>query len=341
VRDSVPASPTPATETERYAWTAATEDAGSRLDRFLTAQLEELSRTRVQELISEGRALVNGVAAKRAQRIESGDVISVEIPAAASSELRPEAIPLDVLYEDADLAVINKPAGMIVHPGAGVAEGTLASALLHRYGSLSSIGGNLRPGIVHRLDRDTSGALVIARNDWTHQFLVKQFSQREVGKTYLALVHRAMAEDSGRIELAVARDSSRRQRMTTRRWEGRAARTDWRVILRLEGFTLVEAGLHTGRTHQIRVHFSALGHPVVGDALYGAPKEVRAGHKLFEPLGRNFLHAARLQFTHPRSGDALDVRAPLAPGLVQFLRKLAAAVDAESAAVDAALRMYL
>ena len=268
-------------------------------------------------------------------------MISVEVPAATSSELRPEAIPLDVLYEDADLAVINKPAGMIVHPGAGVAEGTLASALLHRYGSLSAIGGSMRPGIVHRLDRDTSGALVIARNDWTHQLLVKQFSQREVGKTYLALVHRAMAEDSGRIELSVARDSSRRQRMTTRRWEGRAARTDWRMVLRLEGFTLVEAALHTGRTHQIRVHFSALGHPVVGDALYGAPREVRVGGILFEPLGRNFLHAARLQFTHPRTGDALDVRAPLAPELVQFLRKLAAAVGTEMAAVDGSLRMYL
>jgi 23S rRNA pseudouridine1911/1915/1917 synthase len=329
------------TEDQRHAWTAPPEDAGARLDRFLAARLAEISRTRVQELIADGRALVNGVAAKRAQRIDSGDVISVEVPAAVSSELQPEAIPLDVLYEDADLAVINKPAGMIVHPGAGVAEGTLASALLHRYGSLSAIGGNMRPGIVHRLDRDTSGALVIARNDWTHELLVKQFSQREVGKTYLALVHRAMEGDSGRIELAVARDASRRQRMTTRAWEGRAARTDWRVILRLDGFTLVEAALHTGRTHQIRVHFSAQGHPVVGDSLYGAPKEVRAGGTLLDPLGRNFLHAVRLQFTHPRTGDAIDVRAPLAPELVQYLRKLAGVLGADRATVDAALRMYL
>ncbi|MGB7669048.1 MAG: RluA family pseudouridine synthase, partial [Candidatus Acidiferrales bacterium] len=254
------------------------------------------------------------------------------------------AIPLEILYQDDDVAVVNKPAGMIVHPGAGAKSGTIVNALLHEFGvrgELSSVGGELRPGIVHRLDRETSGALLIARNDPAHRALVEQFSGRQVQKTYLALLHGKLKEDSGRIELPVARDLHRRIRMTTRRREGRAARTDWRVRLRLPGYTLVEADLHTGRTHQIRVHFSALGHPVAGDTLYGAPRQPKVGSTAMPPLGRNFLHAARIKFMHPTTGKPVEVRAPLPAGLVDCLRELARLAGVQRAAVDAALKPYL
>ena len=217
-----------------------------------------------------------------------------------------ENIPLDVLYEDADIAVINKPAGMIVHPGAGEDTGTFVAALLHRFGGaegLSTIGGVLRPGIVHRLDKETSGVIVIARNNAAHEKLVEEFQARLIEKTYIALLHGKMKGESGSIELPIARDLNRRARMTARRRDGREARTDWKVRLRLEGFTLIEAGLHTGRTHQIRVHFSTLGCPVVGDTLYGAPRQERVGGTLLPQLERNFLHSARIAFAHPRTGN--------------------------------------
>jgi 23S rRNA pseudouridine1911/1915/1917 synthase len=319
-------------------------EAGERLDRFLAAQLPELSRTRIQSLVDHGRVTVNGAPGKRSYRVENGDAMVIEIPALSPALAQPEAIPLDILYQDDDVAVVNKPAGMIVHPGAGAKSGTVVNALLHEFGApgeLSSIGGELRPGIVHRLDRETSGVLLIARNDLVHRALVEQFSGRQIQKNYVALVHGKLKEDSGRIELPVARDLHRRTRMTTKRREGRAARTDWRVRLRLPGYTLVEADLHTGRTHQIRVHFSALGHPVVGDTLYGAPRQPKVGSAALPPLGRNFLHAARIQFTHPTTGKAIDVRAPLPAELVDYLREFAGAGGTEPAAVDAALRPYL
>lgn len=320
------------------------ENAGERLDRFLATHLPELSRTRIQALVDHSRVMVNGAAGKRSYRIESGDAIVIEIPAALRSSAQPEAIPIEILYQDDDLAVINKPAGMIVHPGAGTKSGTMVNALLHAFGSrgeLSSIGGELRPGIVHRLDRETSGALLIARNDLAHRALAEQFSSHRIEKTYVALVHGKLSESCGRIELPVARDLHRRIRMTTRRREGRAARTDWKVRLRVPGYTLVEADLHTGRTHQIRVHFSALGHPVVGDTLYGAPREPKVASTLMAPLGRNFLHAARIKFAHPTTGKEVEVRAPLPMELVEYLRTLAHAADVPGAAVDAALAPYL
>ncbi|MFZ0641450.1 MAG: RluA family pseudouridine synthase [Candidatus Acidiferrales bacterium] len=319
-------------------------DADERLDRFLAAQLPELSRTRIQSLVDHGRVTVNGAPGKRSYRVESGDAVVLEIPAPSTAAAQPEAIPLEILYQDDDVAVVNKPAGMIVHPGAGAKSGTVVNALLHEFGArneLSSVGGELRPGIVHRLDRETSGALLIARNDLAHRALVGQFSSRQIEKTYVALLHGKLKEDSGRIELPVARDLHRRIRMTTRRREGRAARTDWRVRLRLPGYTLLEADLHTGRTHQIRVHFSALGHPVAGDTLYGAPRQPKIGSVLLAPLARNFLHAARIQFVHPTTGKAIEVRAPLPAELVDYLRELARVAGVQGAAVDAALKPYV
>ena len=319
-------------------------DEGQRLDRFLAAHLSDLSRTRIQSILDHGRVTVNGAVAKRSYRVEHGDAVVIEIPAPTPATAQPEAIPLEILYQDDGVVVINKPAGMIVHPGAGAKKGTVVNALLHEFGvrgELSSIGGELRPGIVHRLDRETSGALLIARNDLAHRALAAQFSGRQIEKTYVALVHGALKQDSGRIELPVARDLHRRIRMTTRRREGRPARTDWRVRLRLAGYTLVEADLHTGRTHQIRVHFSALGHPVVGDTLYGAPRQPKIASALVQPLARNFLHAARLNFLHPITGKAVAVRAPMPAELVDYLRNLARLSGSQLAAVDAALKPYL
>lgn len=320
-----------------------TEDAGQRLDVFLVAQLPELSRSRIKSLMDEGRVEVDGAARKASHNVEPGEVVSIEIPDRPPPGVEPEPIPLDLLYEDADVAVVNKPAGMIVHPGAGVASGTLVAALLHRFGAagLSSVGGPLRLGIVHRLDKETSGAIVIARTDAAHRKLVEDFRDRLVRKTYVALLHGRMKGDSGTIELPVARDLRRRSRMTARRRDGREARTDWRARLRLPGFVLIEANLHTGRTHQIRVHFSALGCPVVGDTLYGAPRQERAGGGLLPPLDRNFLHAARLAFTHPRTGRQIETRAPLPPELADYLAALGRASQADPAVIDAALREFL
>lgn len=322
----------------------AANDAGQRLDRFLTAHLPDFSRTRIQSLLDHGHARVNGAPAKRSHRVEAGDAVAIEIPPPTPMHAQPEAIPLEILYSDEDLIVVNKPAGMVVHPGAGVKTGTIVNALLHEFGArgeLSSIAGELRPGIVHRLDRETSGALIVARNDKVHRALSDQFRDRQIGKTYIALLHGRLKDDTGRIELPVSRDLHRRVRMTTRRREGRAARTDWRVRMRLPGYTFLEADLHTGRTHQIRVHFSALGHPVVGDTLYGAPAQPKAGATLLPPLGRNFLHAAHLHFLHPTIGKVIDVRAPMPSDLANYLRQLARASGAGSESIDVVLAPYL
>jgi 23S rRNA pseudouridine1911/1915/1917 synthase len=232
---------------------------------------------------------------------------------------------------------------MIVHPGAGANAGTLVAALLHRFGSagLSMIGGPLRPGIVHRLDKDTSGAIVIARTDEAHRKLVEDFQERLVQKTYVALLHGKIKGEAGTIDLPVSRDLRRRSRMTARRQDGRAARTDWRARLRVGAFTFIEADIHTGRTHQIRVHFSALGCPVVGDTVYGAPRQERVDSQLLAPLGRNFLHAARVGFDHPRTGKRVDIRAPLSAELRDYLVALGVAAKADAASIDALLRKYL
>jgi 23S rRNA pseudouridine1911/1915/1917 synthase len=322
----------------------AAEQTGERLDRFVAAQLPQISRTRVQALIDEGRVEVDGATRKASHRVQPGETVRLRIPPPPPAGVRAEEIPLDVLYEDQDVAVVNKPAGMIVHPGAGAIGGTLVAALLHRFpgiAGLSRVGGPLRPGIVHRLDRGTSGAVLIARTDAAHRKLVDAFRDRLVEKTYVSLLHGRIKGSSGAIDLPVARDLRRRSRMTARRPEGREARTSWRARLRLGGFTLIEADLHTGRTHQIRVHASALGCPVVGDTLYGAPRQESIGSELLPPLGRNFLHALRLAFAHPRSGERIAVRAPLAPELEQYLKLVGRATKTDPALVDAALREFL
>ena len=329
---------------ERIELVVPTEQAGLRLDRFLASELAEMSRTRIQTLMEEGRVLVDGAAMKPSHKIEPGSTVRIEVPPPPAAGVEPENVPLEVLYEDHDIAVVNKPAGMIVHPGAGADAGTLVAALLHRFGGiggLSTVGGPLRPGIVHRLDKETSGVILVARNDAAHRKLVKDFQSRLIEKTYIALLHGKLKGEKGIVDLPVARDLHRRARMTARRREGREARTDWTVRLRLDGFTFIEADLHTGRTHQIRVHFSALGCPVVGDTLYGAPRQERIGAQLLPPLGRNFLHAWRIAFTHPRSGERMQFQAPVAPELVTYLRLLATLTMADPTSIDAALKEFL
>ncbi|HKZ53552.1 MAG TPA: RluA family pseudouridine synthase [Candidatus Acidoferrales bacterium] len=294
-----------------------------RLDHFLAAQLPALSRTRIQQLIREGHAVVDAKPMRRPGLcLRGGERLTLTLVERPALAAEPEPIPLEVLYEDDDLVAVNKPAGLTVHAGAGQSGGTLVNALLHRFGQLSSVGGPLRPGIVHRLDKPTSGVLLVAKNDQAHRRLAEQFSQRQVEKRYLALVHGRLPRPHDTISLPVARDLRRRTRMTTRRREGRAATTEYRVLATTGEFTLVEVFLHTGRTHQVRVHFSALGHPVVGDTLYGAPRRLRRGNSTEPTLNRNFLHAERIRFRHPHTNEVMEIRSPLPSELMRWLEKL-------------------
>ena len=327
--------------TKTQTLTAALSDAGRRLDSFLAERVPELSRTRIQELIREGHVRVDGRIAKVSHRVAAGETIEIEVLPRPAPEALPEDLPLDLLYVDDDFVIVSKPAGMVVHAGAGHSRGTLVNALLHRLGNLSAAGGALRPGIVHRLDRATSGAMVVARNDQAHENLSEQFRSRNVKKIYLALVHGKMPRDSGTITLPISRDPRRRTRMTARAAKGRQARTDWRVIARLDRCTLVEAALHTGRTHQIRAHFAAIGHPVVGDTLYGAPRGLRAGTRNLPLLERNFLHAARIGFSHPTSGAWVEVRAPLPRDLRVYFDQLGASLGWRAAEIESALAPYV
>jgi len=305
------------------------EHAGDRLDRFLVSQAPEVSRARIQQLIAGGEVRVNGAEAKPSLRLHEHDQVELlGSPQPPPLKAFAEDIPLDVVYEDDALAVINKPAGMVVHAGAGVRSrsGTLVNALLHRFGSLSGVSGELRPGIVHRLDKDTSGLIVVAKSDLAHRRLAEQFARREVKKTYIALVHGWMKLERGTIASAIARDRIRRTRMTTRARRGREAVSHWRVLCRIQArygkFSLLEVKIDTGRTHQIRVHLASLGHPVVGDGLYGALRELKdkSGGKL--ALGRNFLHASAIELRHPRTGAAIAFSRPLPPQLEDFLNRL-------------------
>jgi 23S rRNA pseudouridine1911/1915/1917 synthase len=325
----------------RQKLTSTSGDAGRRLDLFLAQRVPELSRTRIQELIRDGNVRVHGKMARASHRIAAGEIIEVEVLPRPALVAAPEDLPLELLLVDDDFVIVNKPAGMVVHAGAGHARGTLVNALLYRLGRLSGAGGALRPGIVHRLDKETSGAMIVARNDKAHENLSEQFRSRNVRKVYLALVHGKMPRDSGTITLPISRDPRRRTRMTARGSKGRHARTDWRVIARLDCCTLVEAAPHTGRTHQIRAHFAALGHPVVGDTVYGAPRGVRAGTRNLPLLGRNFLHAARIGFSHPSSGAWVEVRAPLPRDLRVYFEQIAASLAKRKAEIAAALAPYL
>jgi 23S rRNA pseudouridine1911/1915/1917 synthase len=310
------------------------EAAGKRLDLWLAAELPEVSRVRIQQLIEQNNVTVDGGSPKPSLRLRGGETIlitgRVELPPLRAFA---EDIPLDVVYEDPDLAVINKPAGMSVHAGSGKDEsgshGTLVNALLHRFGSLSQAGGELRPGIVHRLDKETSGLMIVAKNDRAHRRLAEQFSRHEVRKRYLALVHGWMPQEQGTITSPISRDLIRRERMTTRRSHGRAAVTHWKVLEHYQGkqgkFSLLEVKIETGRTHQIRVHLSSVGHPLAGDTLYGAPRATREPGYLgtaskLASLGRHFLHSSGLQFEHPIKNTRLSFNQPLPAELQAFLR---------------------
>lgn len=311
-------------------FTVPAEDAGKRLDQFLASQIPDISRARVQQLIAQEKVLVDQQPGKSSYKLRGNEQIAIT-GAVQLAPLRAlaEAIPLEIIYEDEDLAVVNKPAGMMVHAGAGATEdrrnrGTLVNALLHRFGVLSGVGGDLRPGIVHRLDKDTSGLILVAKNDQSHRQLASQFSHREVKKTYITLVHGWLKQDKGTISSSISRDRIRRTRMTTRLQGGREAVSHYTVRERISSpfgkFTLLDVRIDTGRTHQIRVHLASLGHPVVGDTLYGAPRELRGDRELFLP--RNFLHAAALEFHHPRTGERLALAAPLPIELREFLESI-------------------
>jgi 23S rRNA pseudouridine1911/1915/1917 synthase len=336
------------------------EAAGQRLDQFLTTQLEGVSRSRVQLLLEQGNVLLDGAQPKASFKLRGGESIVITgEPRPAPLKAIAEDIPLTVVYEDKDLAVIDKPAGMMVHAGAGATDdarsrGTLVNALLHRFQSLSSwsasgendlrpgsglrTGSELRPGIVHRLDKETSGLIIVAKNDRAHAALAKMFSRREIRKTYVALVQGWVERPKGTITAAIGRDQVRRTRMSTRPQENaRAAVSHYEVVRRLQTrfgkFTLLRVRIETGRTHQIRVHMASIGHAVVGDTLYGASGQLTAQIASGQPkaknaepetlrLGRNFLHAAELEFSHPTSGEALSLRSALPDALETFLARL-------------------
>ncbi len=332
------------TETDPIDINVGPDVAGQRVDQFLASRLE-VSRARVQELLATENILVNDVPAKPSLKLRGGERIRV-LGSAPRPPLRAiaEEIPLDIVYEDDDLAIINKPAGMMVHAGAGATDdsrnrGTLVNALLHHFQSLSSVGGDIRPGIVHRLDKETSGLIAVAKNDEAHRRLTDQFARREVKKTYIALVHGSMKKDSGTVTASISRDRVRRIRMTTRNVGGREAISHYHVQRRLDTpygkLSLIEVKIDTGRTHQIRVHMASLGHPVVGDSLYGAPAELkpslRGKSKGTVPpisLKRNFLHAARLELAHPRTGEKIALQSPLPLELREFLATIETAAQA-------------
>jgi 23S rRNA pseudouridine1911/1915/1917 synthase len=356
----VPAIGEPAAPT---VFNASEEDTGVRLDHFLVARIPDVSRVRVQHLVEQGKVLVNERPAKASLKLKGSEVIEI-IGAVEAAPLKAfaEDIPLTVVFEDKEIAVVNKPAGMVVHASSGSAEdprnrGTLVNALLFRFNKLSDMGGELRPGIVHRLDKDTSGLIVVAKNDVAHRKLVDQFSSRQVHKTYLALVHNWPKTDEGTVNDPIGRDPHNRTRMSVAGIDPRTAVSHYKVIERLltpyGRFALAEVRIETGRTHQIRVHMGSIGHPIVGDTLYGAPqillpntlsrerqgtaissrteaKKARAHGESAATLSlpRNFLHAAHLNFTHPKTGKAVEFSAPLPEDLQSFLEKLRRSAEA-------------
>ena len=278
------------------------KNAGTRLDRFLALELDQFSRARLQTLIRGGFVTLNGKPARPRDLVRTNDIIQLTEPAVEKIEARPEQIPLEILFEDDDLLVLNKPAGLVIHPGAGNRQHTLVNALLAHCTNLSGIGGEERPGIVHRLDKETSGCLVVAKNDFTHRDLSRQFAARTVTKIYLALVSGIPRRSTGVIEAPITRHPVHRQRMSIASRQGRPAKTEYRLLRAGKDVSLIECALHSGRTHQIRVHLHHLGHPVLGDKLYGGK---RAGS-----FSRQLLHAWKLGFRHPRTGETMVFEAP-------------------------------
>lgn len=303
---------------------APPEARGERLDQHLARAFPELTRSRIQGLIDAGHVLADGRPVKAAARLRGGELLSLHVPPPVAAVPQAEALPLEVLHEDRDLVVVNKAAGMVVHPGAGHASGTLVNALLHRVKDLAGVGGELRPGIVHRLDKDTTGCMAVAKNEQALVALQKAFKTRAVEKTYLALVH-GHPKAEGRIETLYGRHPVHRQRFTGKVKEGKSAVTVFRTRELFEGAALVEVDLLTGRTHQIRVHLSESGHPLLCDALYGAGRKAK-GHvaQAQAQLGRQALHAWKLSFAHPRTGKVLTLEAPVPEDLTACMRVLRA-----------------
>ena len=292
------------------------EEDGQRLDKFLSERLEELTRTAAEKLAISGEVCKSGVALSKSYKVRAGDCIAVTIPAPVEAEVLPGAIPLDIVYEDADLLVVNKPKGMIVHPGAGNPSGTLVNALLAHCGdSLSGIGGVIRPGIVHRIDKDTSGLLIVAKNDFAHVRLAEQIKAHSFTREYEAVVYGNVKQDEGVIDAPIGRHPTDRKKMAVTEKNSRSALTRFEVIARYQGFTHIRLILETGRTHQIRVHMAYLGYPVAGDERYGPKKGIRELHG-------QCLHAKKIGFRHPRTGEWLDFDSELPPYFQSFLEKL-------------------
>ena len=296
---------------------------GERLDAFLRSQFPNVSRGTFQRLITQGHVQVNNQPVKPTREPRVGERITIHWPEPTPPEARPEAMPLDILYEDDELLVLNKPAGLVVHPSAGHDEHTLVNALLHHcQGQLSGVGGVARPGIVHRLDQETSGCLIVAKRDLAHLALAAQFAQREIRKIYLAIVCGHLVPPSGDVRAAIARHPSHRKRMAVTDGQGRDAWTHYRTIEPLHGATFVEAQLHTGRTHQIRVHFQYLGFPLVGDSTYGKRPNIRLTELTHYQAPRQMLHAFQLSFIHPLTRQTLTCEAPLPPDFMKALETL-------------------
>jgi 23S rRNA pseudouridine1911/1915/1917 synthase len=306
--------------------TTETEDAGKRLDAYLAEKIEGWSRSRLQKLVVDGDALVNEQQSKPSYKLRAGDQIEIELTELAAESFEPEDIALDIVYEDEFLAVINKPAGMVVHPGAGVTSGTLANAIAYHFKfQVPDSKFENRVGIVHRLDKDTSGLIVVAKTEEVHEKLSEQFRERQVYKAYIALVHGEMEENAGTIDAPIAREKHNRTKMAVRA-HGRQALSLWKVKKRYEKFTLLAVEIKTGRTHQIRVHLASINHPVVGDETYNAGRDKTVFdlgvRKAIQDLHRFFLHAEKLSFNHPVSGERLDFTAPLPDELTEFLELL-------------------
>lgn len=296
-------------------FTVTPSDAKTRLDIFLLQRLPDLTRSRIKNLIEDGLVSLNDMPAKAGVKVKGGDEISITIPEPQPVKAEPEKIPLDIIYEDKDVIVINKPPGLTVHPGTGRASGTLVNALLYHCKDLSGIGGVLRPGIVHRIDKDTSGVLVVAKNDRSHQFLAKQFKEHSIKRRYLAIVSGCVKKDEGTVDLPIGRHISERKKMSVRTRKGRRAVTHYRVLKRFPFHTLLEVTLETGRTHQIRVHLSAIHHPVIGDPVYGKgniPSGLsQKAIALIKNLKRQALHAETLGIIHPETKEYLEFTVPL------------------------------
>lgn len=301
---------------EKHCFTADIEHEDQRIDRYLTEMLPEQSRSFFQKLIRDGFVMVNHIIVKVNYRLKTGDVIEIDIPDAVPTEIVPENIPLDILYEDDDLLIVNKPKGMVVHPAVGHSTGTLVNAIMyHCQGNLSGINGEIRPGIVHRIDKDTTGSLIICKNDEAHRNIAEQIKEHSVTRRYVGVVAGTFSEESGTVEGAIGRHPNDRKRMTINEKSGKPAVTHYRVLQTLKGASFMEFELETGRTHQIRVHMASISHPLLGDTVYGNSKNPYK-------LQGQALHARTIGFIHPTTGEYIEVSAPIPEYMTELVRKL-------------------